>query len=69
MEPFQMALEGYNTEVKEFQEGGGMMDHFTSVFGNLIFLKPEEPKPQLKTYDLTLKGFVLGNNYGKHDTF
>jgi len=68
MEPFQMAVEGYNTEVKEFQEGGGMMDHFTSVFGNLIFLKPKESKPQLKTYDLTLDGFVLGNSMEKKAT-
>jgi len=68
MEPFQMALEGYNTEVKEFQEGGGMMDHFTSVFGNLIFLKPKESKPQLKTYDLILNGFVLGNSMEKKAT-
>jgi len=68
MEPFQMALEGYKTEVKEFQEGGGMMDHFTSVFGNLIFLKPKESKPQLKTYDLTLNGLVLGNSMEKKAT-
>ncbi len=68
LEPFQMALEGYYTEVKEFQEGGGMMDHFASVFGNLIFLKPEEPKPKLKTYDFTLDGFVLGNSMEKKAT-
>ena len=68
MELFQMALEGYNAEVKEFQEGGGMMDHFTSVFGNLILLKPDGSKPQLKTYDLTLKGFVLGNSMEKKAT-
>ena len=68
LKPFQMALEGYNTEVTEFQEGGGMMDHFTSVFGNLIFLKPEEPKPQLKLYDFSLDGFVLGNSMEKKAT-
>ena len=68
LQPFQMALEGYNTEVTEFQEGGGMMDHFTSVFGNLIFLKPEVPKPQIKTFDLTLNGFVLGNSMEKKAT-
>ncbi|MBY9003402.1 MAG: GHMP kinase [Candidatus Lokiarchaeota archaeon] len=64
----QLALEGYNAEVKEFQEAGGMMDHFTSVYGNLIFLKPEEPKPQLKTYDINLDGFVLGNSMEKKAT-
>jgi len=68
LEPFQLALDGYNTEVKEFQEGGGMMDHFTSAFGNLIFLKPEELKPKLKTYDFALDGFVLGNSMEKKAT-
>ena len=65
---FQLALEGYNTEVKEFKEGGGMMDHFSSVFGNLIFLKPVLPKPNLIVYDLNLKGFVLGNSMEKKET-
>ncbi len=65
---FQIAVEGYNTEVKEFKEGGGMMDHFTSVFGNLIYLKPEIPKPNLLIYNLPLKGFVLGNSNDKKAT-
>lgn len=68
LDSFQLALEGYNTEVKEFKEGGGMMDHFTSVFGNLIFLKPEIPKPNLFVYDLHLDGFVLGNSKEKKAT-
>jgi galactokinase len=65
---FQMAIEGYNTEVKEFREGGGMMDHFTSVFGNLIFLKSERSKPRVFRYDLSLEGFVLGNSMEKKVT-
>lgn len=68
LDSFQMAIEGYNTEVKEFKEGGGMMDHFTSVFGNLIFLKPEIPKPYLFVYNLPLDGFVLGNSKEKKAT-
>ena len=68
LDSFQIALEGYNTEVKEFEEGGGMMDHFNSVFGNLIFLKPEIPKPNLFVYNLTLEGFVLGNSKEKKTT-
>lgn len=68
LDSFQLALEGYNTEVKEFNEGGGMMDHFTSVFGNLIFLKPETPKPNLVVYNFTLEGFVLGNSKEKKET-
>ena len=68
LDSFQVALEGYNTEVKEFKEGGGMMDHFTSVFGSLIFLKPEIPKPNLFVYNLLLDGFVLGNSKEKKAT-
>ncbi len=45
-----------------------MMDHFSSVFGNLIFLKPVLPKPNLIVYDLKLKGFVLGNSMEKKET-
>jgi len=68
LDSFQIALEGYITEVREFKEGGGMMDHFTSVFGNLIFLKPEIPKPDLFVYNLPLEGFVLGNSKEKKET-
>ena len=68
LDSFQIALEGYNTEVKEFKEGGGMMDHFNSVFGNLIFLKPKIPKPNLFVYNLPLEGFVLGNSKEKKAT-
>ncbi|MFX1449056.1 MAG: mevalonate kinase [Promethearchaeota archaeon] len=68
LDSFQIALEGYNTEVKEFKEGGGMMDHFTSVFGNLIFLQPKIPKPNLFIYNLPLEGFVLGDSKEKKAT-
>lgn len=68
LDSFQIAIEGFNTEVKEFREGGGMMDHFTSVFGNLIFLKPERSKPRVFIYDLPLEGFVLGNSMEKKTT-
>ena len=68
LDSFKLAIEGYNTEVKEFEEGGGMMDHFTSVYGNLIYLKSEVPKPNLISYDLSLDGFVLGNSKEKKAT-
>ncbi len=65
---FQLALDGYNTEVKEFKEGGGMMDHFASTFGNLIYLEPKLPKPNLIHYKVKLNGFVLGNSMEKKKT-
>ncbi|MFX1406814.1 MAG: mevalonate kinase [Promethearchaeota archaeon] len=65
---FELAIEGFNTEVKEFKEGGGMMDHFCSTFGNLIHLKPNLPEPKLITYNLNLEGFILGNSLERKKT-
>lgn len=59
---YNLALRGYQAEVKEFNEAGGMMDHFSSVFGKLIFLQEQVQKPSLNFYDLSLNGFVLGNS-------
>ncbi|TFG22334.1 MAG: GHMP kinase, partial [Promethearchaeota archaeon] len=66
--PYNLALQGYNAEVKEFNEAGGMMDHFSSVFGKLIFLQEQAQKPVLNFYDLLLNGFVLGNSMERKST-
>ena len=63
----QLALEGYNTEVKEFNEAGGKMDFFTSIHGNLIYLDLQNKEDVLKV-DTKLDGFVLGNSLEKKDT-
>jgi galactokinase len=67
-DPYNLALQGYRVEVEEFNEGGGMMDHFSSVFGKLIFLKSQLPTPVLNFYDLSLEGFILGNSMEKKST-
>ncbi|MFX1340052.1 MAG: mevalonate kinase [Promethearchaeota archaeon] len=63
----QLALEGYNTEVKEFNEAGGKMDFFTAIYGNLIYLHLQNKQNVLKV-DIKLDGFVLGNSLEKKDT-
>jgi galactokinase len=65
---YQLAMEGYNAEVKEFQEGGGMMDHFNSIYGNLLYLEPINLNPKLKHLKLNFNGFVLGNSLNNKDT-
>ena len=65
---YNLALQGYYAEVKEFKEAGGMMDHFSSVFGKLIFLQEQVQKPALNFYDLSLNGFVLGNSMERKST-
>jgi galactokinase len=64
----QLAIEGYNAEVKEFNEAGGMMDHYTSVFGNILYLEPKEFHPQFSLIDTKLHGFILGDSLQKKDT-
>jgi galactokinase len=65
---YQLAIEGYNTEVKEFNEAGGMMDHFSATFGNLIYLEQTLSDPNLTRFDLLLDGFILGNSLEKKST-
>lgn len=65
---YQLALMGYYTEVKEFNEGGGNMDHFTSVYGGIIHLEPKENRPEVLNKKIKLDGFVLGNSLEKKET-
>ncbi|MHA1284250.1 MAG: mevalonate kinase family protein [Promethearchaeota archaeon] len=59
---------GYKTEVQEFGEAGGKMDFFSSVFGNLIHLTPQNNSQKLIEIPISLEGFVLGNSLEKKDT-
>ncbi len=65
---YQLSLMGYDTEVIEFKEHGGWMDHFTSVYGNLIYLEPKNDGPEVIHKSLNLDGFVLGNSLEKKET-
>ncbi|MFW9999145.1 MAG: galactokinase family protein [Candidatus Hodarchaeota archaeon] len=65
---FQLSLMGYDTEVKEFNEAGGMMDHFTSVYGGLIYLEQKKNRPTVINKNIKFDGFVLGNSLEKKET-
>ncbi len=65
---FQLAIEGYNTEVKEFGEAGGKMDFFSSVYGGLFYLDSKSLSPKIEKFNINLKGFVLGDSLEKKDT-
>lgn len=65
---YQIASEGYNTEVAEFGEAGGKMDFFTSTYGNLIYLESRENNPNVIEIPVKLEGFVLGNSLEKKET-
>ena len=53
-----MAVAAYEAEVREFGESGGMMDHYASVFGNLIHLDPEG----LTRLQPDIAGLVIGDS-------
>ncbi len=57
----------HEAEVLEFSEPGGMMDHYSTALGGLIFL---ESHPQIKigTLNAQLGTFVLGNSREAKDT-
>ena len=67
LDKIQLATEGFNSEVKEFREGGGMMDHFTSTYGKVIYLDPLNPLNMLN-FDINLNGFLLGDSLEKKST-
>jgi len=65
--PREIAELGFLTEVAEFREPGGKMDHYTAAFGGVIWLVFDHP---LKVTRLSpsLKEFVLGDSLEKKDT-
>ncbi len=67
-DPEKIALLGFNAEVAEFNEPGGMMDHYTSAFGGLVHLKFNE-RTEIIRIDRTLPGsFILFDSLERKNT-
>jgi galactokinase len=58
MEPGELAHMAFRAEVTEFNESGGMMDHFASAFGNVIHLDPAG----LTLLPARLTGLIIGDS-------
>lgn len=65
---YELALEGYNAEVKEFGESGGKMDFFTSAFGGLLYQDLRYQNPMITPINVDLEGLVLGHSLEKKET-
>ncbi|MBO0936954.1 GHMP kinase [Fibrella sp. HMF5335] len=63
----QLAELAYRAEVLEFGEPGGMMDHYATAMGNLIYLE-SQPAIKVETIRPALGTFVLGNSGEPKDT-
>jgi galactokinase len=65
--PEELAQYAYEAEVLEFTEPGGMMDHYSTAVGNLIWLE-SFPTVRISRFSAELKPFVLGNSHQPKDT-
>ncbi len=63
----EIAKLAHRAEVLEFNEPGGMMDHFSTALGSTIFLD-FEPDTHYQFFNVPLKTFVLGNSQEPKDT-
>jgi galactokinase len=58
---------GHAAEVLEFGEPGGMMDHYSTAIGNVIYLE-STPTLRVEALTPTLGTFVLGDSLQAKDT-
>ena len=65
--PEQIAEIAYQAEVVEFKEAGGMMDHYSTACGNVIYLQ-SVPKIKVENLKPKLGTFVLGDSQEPKDT-
>ena len=65
--PHDIAELGYLTEVAEFKEPGGKMDHYASALGGVVWIRFDEPM-KFDQLENPLGTFVLANSLQKKDT-
>jgi len=62
-----IARYAHRAEVVEFREPGGMMDHYTSAVGGLLYIDCREPV-RIEPLPAELDGFVLGESLVAKET-
>ena len=65
--PLEIARLAYETEVLEFREPGGRMDHFAIAFGEFIYHENHETI-DIRHFKQLLTGMVLGDSLEKKET-
>jgi galactokinase len=66
-DPRELAELGFLTEVAEFKEPGGKMDHYASALGGIVWIRFDVPM-KLDQLENPLGTFVLANSLQKKDT-
>jgi galactokinase len=67
LSPEELAQYGYEAEVLEFSEPGGMMDHYSTAIGGIIALD-FDPSIKVTKLNTQLGTFVLGNSHQPKNT-
>ncbi|MGV3559949.1 GHMP family kinase ATP-binding protein [Larkinella arboricola] len=67
LSPKRLAELAHRAEVLEFGEPGGMMDHYATAVGGVIYLE-STPKIHLESFQPQLGTFVLGDSLQPKDT-
>jgi galactokinase len=66
-DPHALAELGFETEVAEFKEPGGRMDHYASAYGGIVWIRFDEPMKFDRLHN-PLGTFVLADSQQKKDT-
>ncbi len=66
-EPLAIAKLAHQAEVVEFNEPGGMMDHYACSLGGLVHIDCADPIT-VTSLEAEIPGLVLGHSGGKKDT-
>ena len=66
-DPHALAELGFDTEVAEFKEPGGKMDHYASAYGGVVWIRFDDPM-KFDRLRNPLRTFVLANSLQKKDT-
>ncbi|MCU0467272.1 MAG: GHMP kinase [Arcicella sp.] len=67
LSPSEIAEIAYQAEIVEFKEAGGMMDHYSTAIGNVIYLA-STPKIAVTTLKPPHGTFILGDSKEPKDT-
>lgn len=67
-DPYEIARLAHRAEVVEFNEPGGMMDHFAASFGSILYIDFSVPGGKHEPLSLGLGRFVLGDSQQPKNT-
>jgi len=66
--PDKLALLGFTSEVLEFKEHGGMMDHISSAYGGIMHIDFSKTNPEITKLNIKNSDFIIADSDEPKDT-